>query len=126
VITVLAWYRKKPSEKRRSVSRERLQSAITDAVRKTDPKCRGLVGVIVQPETPKARLDANWSIRGVRFGNADRDMCGSALATIVEGMQREFSLADHVAGSADKRDELESDVLMLNEPYPWVRSDEKR
>jgi hypothetical protein len=126
VIAVLAWYRKKPSEKRRSVSLERLQAAITDAVRKTDPKCEGFLGVIVQPETPKAHLDANWSIRGVRFGNADRGMCGSALATIVEGMQREFILADYVPGSANKPDELESGVLMLNEPYPWLTPDEER
>jgi hypothetical protein len=44
----LAWYRKKPSEKRDSVSRERLQSAITEAVKEADPKCQGFVGVIVQ------------------------------------------------------------------------------
>jgi hypothetical protein len=122
----LAWYRKKLSEKRSSVSRERLQSAITKAVKKADPKCRGFVGVIVQREMPKAHLDANWSIRGVRFGNADRDMCRSALTTIVERMQREFSLAEHVAGSAEKPDELESDVLVLIEPYPWVPPDEER
>ena len=106
----MAWHRKKPSDIRSAVSRARLKSAITKAVKKADPKCRGFVGVIVQRETPKAHLDANWSIRGVRFGNADRDMCGSALTTIVERMQREFSLAEHVAGSAEKPDELDPDV----------------
>jgi hypothetical protein len=121
----LAWYRKKPSEKRSSISRERLQSAITEAVKEADPKCQGFVGVIVQREMAKAHLDANWSIKGIRFGNADRDMCGSALTTIVERMQREFSLAEHVAGSAEKPDELESDVLTLNEPYPWMHPDEE-
>jgi hypothetical protein len=122
----LAWYRKKPSEKRDSVSRERLQSAITEAVKEADPKCQGLVGVIVQRETPKANLDANWSIKGIRFGNADRDMCGSALTAIVERMQRVFRLAEHVAGSAEKPDKLESEVLTLNEPYPWVHPNEER
>jgi hypothetical protein len=106
----LAWHRKKPSDTRSSVSPERLQSAITKAVKKADPKCEGFVGVIVQPETPKARLDADWAIKGVRFGKADRDKCRLALATIVERMQREFSLAAGVPGSAEKPDELESDV----------------
>jgi hypothetical protein len=108
-----------------SVSRERLQSAITNAVKKADPDCEAFVGVIVQRETPKAPLDANWAIRGVRFGKADRDKSSKALTTIVERMQREFSLAEHVAGLAEKPDELEPDVLMLNEPYPWVHPDEE-
>jgi hypothetical protein len=82
-----------------------LQSAITKAVKKADPKCEGFVGVIVQREVPKARLDADWAIKGVRFGKADRDMSSAALATIVERMQREFSLAADVSGSAEKPDE---------------------
>jgi hypothetical protein len=98
----LAWYRKKPSEKRGSVSRERLQTAITKAVKKADPKCAGFVGVIVQRQTPKARLDADWAIKGVRFGKADRDTSSVALATIVDRMQREFSLAADVPGSGRK------------------------
>jgi hypothetical protein len=122
---VLAWYRKKPSEKRDSVSRERLQSAITEAIKEADPKFQGFVGVIVQRQTPKARLDANWSIKGIRFGTADRDICGPALKTIAERMQREFSLVEHVAGSAEKPDKPESEVLTLNEPYPWVHPDER-
>jgi hypothetical protein len=122
----LAWHWKKPSDNRSSVSRERLQSAITKAVKKADPKCAGFVGVIVQRETPKTQLDANWAIKGVRFGKADRDKCSLALATIVERMQREFSLAKRVAGSTENPDELQSDVLTLIEPYPWVRPDQER
>jgi hypothetical protein len=123
----LAWLPKKQSsDDRSSVSRDRLQSAITEAVKKADPDCAGFVGVVVQRQTPKARLDANWAIKGVKFGKADRAKCSQALATIVERMQREFSLAEHVAGSAEKPDELESDVLMLNEPYSWVHPDEER
>jgi hypothetical protein len=74
------------------VSREHLQSAITEAVKKTEPACEAFVGVIVRRETPKSRFDANWSVRGVRFGRADRDKASQALATIVERMRREFSL----------------------------------
>jgi hypothetical protein len=97
----LAWLPKKQSsDDRSSVSRDELQSAITEAVKKAGPDCEAFVGVIVQRETPMARLDANWAIRGVRFGKADRDKCGNALTTIVERMQREFVLAPHVPGSS--------------------------
>jgi hypothetical protein len=85
-----------------AVSRERLQSAFAKAVKKADPKCEGFVGVIVQRETPKERLDANWAIRGVRYGNADRARCSKALTTLAERMQREFILEPHVPGSTDK------------------------
>jgi hypothetical protein len=98
----LAWHPKKQSSNRSSVSRERLQSAITEAVKKADPDCEAFVGVIVQRETPKARFDANWAIRGIRFGKADRDKSGLALATIVERMQREFSLAADDSGSSER------------------------
>jgi hypothetical protein len=90
------------SDDRSSVSRDRLQSAITEAVKQADPDCEAFVGVIVQRETPKARLDANWAIRGVRYGNADREKCSKALTRIVERMQREFILDPHVPGSTDK------------------------
>jgi hypothetical protein len=93
----LAWLPKeKSSDDRSSVSRDRLQSAITEAVKKADPDCEGFVGVIVQRESPKERLDANWAVKGVKFGKADRDKSSNALATIVERMQREFVLAPHV------------------------------
>jgi hypothetical protein len=71
---ILAWLRiKGPHDDRSSVSLERLQSAITEAVKKSDPGCETFVGVIVRRETPKARVGANWALRGVRFGKADRD-----------------------------------------------------
>jgi hypothetical protein len=93
---ILAWLPKnQPRDDRSSVSRESLQSAITEAVKKADPSCEGFSGVIVQPETPKTRFDANWAIKGVRFGKADREKTSQALATIVERMQREFILRDH-------------------------------
>jgi hypothetical protein len=106
----LAWLRKKQSsDDRSSVSRDRLQSAITEAVKKADPDCEGFVGVLVQRQTPKERLAANWALKGVRFGKADRDKCSRALTTIVERMQREFILAPHVHGSSDKPGQLKSD-----------------
>jgi hypothetical protein len=69
-----------------------LESAITEAVRKEAPGCEALVGVIVQPIKPKSRFDANWVVRGVKFGRTDREKASEAIAVVVERMQREFKL----------------------------------
>jgi hypothetical protein len=95
---ILAWRKKKSDNERSSISRERLESAITDAVKKADPAFEAFVGVVVQRVTPEADSDVNWSIRGVRFGRADREKSREALATVVEWMEREFSLAEDPAG----------------------------
>ena len=92
---MIIWrHTKPPFDGRRSVSRELLQSAITDAVKKAEPGCEPFAGVVIERETPKSPYDANWAIRGVRFGRADRDKSSQALATIVEEAQRCFSLAE--------------------------------
>jgi hypothetical protein len=101
--TILAWF-EKSSDDRSSVSRDQLQSAITEAVKNADPGCEGFAGVIVRRETPKARLDANWAVKGVRFGKADRDKSSKALTTIVERMQREFVLEPRVPRPDTPRD----------------------
>jgi hypothetical protein len=80
-------------DNRISLSTDSLQSAIAEAVRKSDPACQGFVGVIIKRETPKSRFGANWGIRGVKFGSADREKSNKAIAAIVECMQREFRLS---------------------------------
>jgi hypothetical protein len=102
----LAWLRKKGTlDDRSSVSLEHLQSAITEPVKKSDPGCESFVGVIVQRETPKARFDANWAVKGVRFGKTNRDKSAEALATIIERMQREFRLVEDGPGFFKKPDD---------------------
>jgi hypothetical protein len=71
-----------------------LEWVITEAVKKEGIGCEAFVGVIVQQTRPKSRFDANWAVRGVKFGRADRDKANEAIATIVERMQREFRLSD--------------------------------
>jgi hypothetical protein len=82
-------------EQRRSVSRtaEELELTITEAVKAT-PDCEAFVDVIVQPTTPKSRLDANWEIRAIRFGGMDRKIAREALAPVVQRMQRKFRLTE--------------------------------
>ena len=92
------WQRAKPSDDRSSVSRDLLQSAITEAVKKADHDCEAFAGVVIKRKPPKSRLDANWAIQGVRFGRAARDKAGHALATIVERAQCYFSLSEDDPG----------------------------
>jgi hypothetical protein len=79
------------TEEKSSIAPETLQSAITEAVKKAEP---AFVSVIVQHVAPKSRFDANWTLRGVRFGKSDRAKANKAVATVVERMQREFRLSD--------------------------------
>jgi hypothetical protein len=79
---------------RRLVTPPTLETAIADAVKKGVPGCEMFVGVIVERTKPKSRFDANWALRGVKFGRADREKANLAISTIVERMQREFGLSD--------------------------------
>lgn len=80
-----------------------MQSAITEAVKRSEAGCKSFVGVVIRRETPKSRLDPNWAIKGIRFGRADRDKSALAITKIVERMQREFRLAEDNHRGSKKR-----------------------
>jgi hypothetical protein len=87
------WTGKKgPSSHRKRVPRKILELAIAAAVKNTDPQCEPFVGVLIEHHAPKSREDANWAIKGIRFGRADRDKCSVVLAFVVKKMQSEFEL----------------------------------
>jgi hypothetical protein len=89
---ILAFLTKKgPS--RNPITREQLQSAITDAVRKSDPDCEPFVGVVIA-RAAQLGVASNWTIRGVKFGKADREKSNQALKSIVERMQLEFVISE--------------------------------
>jgi hypothetical protein len=71
-----------------------LEHTITDAVRKAAPSCEPLVGVIVQKMHPKSRYEPNWTVRGIKFGKADRNATNGALTGVLEKMQKEFRVAE--------------------------------
>jgi hypothetical protein len=82
-------------ERRVSITLPELELVISEAV-KAAPGCEDFVGVMVQHEKPKSRLDPNWKIKGVKFGKSDRKMATEALATVVERTQRELLVSDRV------------------------------
>src|ERR1700730_17837906 len=88
----------RPLDNRKPISREEMQAAITGAVKKADPDCEAFVGVIVERKKRSSLAEANWDIRGIKFGRADRKKAGDAVTTILERMQREFNLSDERVG----------------------------
>jgi hypothetical protein len=80
---------------RKPISREEIQAAITGAVRKADHDCGPFVGVIVGQTKRSSVADANWAVRGIKFGRADRNKASDAVNRIVERLQCEFNLSDN-------------------------------
>ena len=100
------WWSK---DTRVSKTAEELELTITEAVQAA-PGCEAFVGVIIQRTTPKSRLDANWELRGTKFGRTDRKIAKEALTPIVERMQREFRLPERPTKSPFARHKASADV----------------
>jgi hypothetical protein len=79
---------------RRPITLKHLELDIAKAVRETDTECEALIGVIVERVVPKSRGDVNWTLRGVRYGRAERTRCNAAIAVIVERLQSEYIVSD--------------------------------
>lgn len=86
--------KKQPTVNRTSMTRAALELAIAEAVRKANPECSTLIGVIVERVDPKTPGGANWAVKGIKFGKADRDRCAAAISKLVESGQLEFEISD--------------------------------
>jgi cold shock CspA family protein len=80
--------------KRTPIKRAALELAIAETVRERDPQCKELMGIIIERIAPTAAGGANWALKGIKYGKADRDRCSVLVATCVEERQREFELSD--------------------------------
>lgn len=89
--------------KKQAISRSTLESAITEAVKKSAPECKNFIGVIVERENTASQSQSNWDVRGVRFGKSDRKKAGNALITILERFRLKYSLSEGVASRPSKR-----------------------
>ena len=70
-----------------------MQAAITEAVKKVDPDCGAFVGVFVERTKRTSILEANWAVKGIKFGRADRNKARDAVNRIVERMKCDFNLS---------------------------------
>jgi hypothetical protein len=82
------------SDSREQIKCETLEVAIATAVKRSDPSCEPFIGVFVERRAPKSRDEANWAVRGVKFGKAERENCNAALSVIVDRLKREFEISD--------------------------------
>src|SRR5207248_10627662 len=78
---------------RTPITQTALEAALAEAVRARDTQCEGLVGIIIERVNPAPPGGANWSVKGVKYGKAERDRCAMALSACVEQMQREFEVS---------------------------------
>lgn len=80
--------------KRTSITRASLELAILETVRASDPQCEGIVGVIVERIVPESPGAANWTVKGVKYGKAERSRCSAALTHCVDEGRLEFEISD--------------------------------
>jgi hypothetical protein len=79
---------------REAISRASLEAAIAKAVKTANPICEAFGSVFVERLKPQSPQDANWDIRGVKFGRADRAAASDALTAVVERLQGQFLLSN--------------------------------
>jgi hypothetical protein len=80
--------------KRTPITRAALELAIAETVRDSSPECSALIGVIVERVVPGSPGAANWVLKGVKYGKAQRDRCRAALFICVEDGLREYDVSD--------------------------------
>jgi hypothetical protein len=87
--------RKRPlSSSREQIKSVVLEDAIATAVKRSDPSCEAFIGVFVKRSARNSRGEANWDVRGIKFGKAERENCNAALSVIVDRLKREFEISD--------------------------------
>lgn len=79
---------------RKSVGRKEIEQLLTDAVRASHPEFEDFAGVIVERVVPPTPGGANWAIKGIRFGRADRYRSGVILSYCVDEAQMKLELND--------------------------------
>ena len=83
------------SDKKRTwITRAALEQTLVETVRDSDPECEGLIGIIVERIVSASPDRANWAVKGVKYGKAERERCGAAISKCVEDSQREFEVLD--------------------------------
>ena len=83
-----------PKAERQRMTRTALEREITGRVKSRRAECKEFVGVIIEYVKPKLPGDANWGLKGVRYGKANREVCAAALSETVAESQLEFELSD--------------------------------
>src|SRR6266700_5840409 len=65
---------------RKPMTREALEQSLAEAVRAGHPEFETFAGVIVERVVPERPGEANWAVKGVKYGKADRYRSGIVLS----------------------------------------------
>ena len=65
---------------REPIKRAALEAAITTAMKRSRTSCEPFVGIIIERVAPNSSDEANWAVKGVKFGKSERAECNSALS----------------------------------------------
>jgi CspA family cold shock protein len=84
------------AKKRTWIARAALESALAETVRGSDSRCEGLIEIIVERIVPGSPDGANWAVKGVKYGKAEREPCSAAISKFVEESQSEFEVSDWI------------------------------
>lgn len=79
---------------RKPISRTDLEQMLAETIRTSHPECEPFVGVIVERTAPASPGEAGWAVKGIRFGIADRTLCGAALSNCLNELQQQFQVVD--------------------------------
>lgn len=79
---------------RKPMTREALEQSLTEAVRASHSEFESFAGVIVERIVPGEPGGANWAVKGVKYGKADRHRSGVVLSHCAEEAQLGFELSD--------------------------------
>jgi hypothetical protein len=71
-----------------------MREAITTAVKRSNPNCEPFVCIFIERISPNSSDEANWAVKGIKFGKSERERCNSALSLIIDRLKREFEIAD--------------------------------
>jgi hypothetical protein len=82
------------AKKRTWIARAALESALAETVRGSDSRCEDLIEIIVERVVPGSPDGANWAVKGVKYGKAEREPCSAAISKFVEESQSEFEVSD--------------------------------
>jgi hypothetical protein len=94
-LSLLLEYEKMPSVPRTEVSQSALESAIAAEIKTFDSSCRDFVGVIIEGRSTDSDSEANWQVKGLRFGKSDREKARLALDSVLPQMQQQFILKEY-------------------------------
>jgi hypothetical protein len=92
---------KRLNKSRKPITRTALEQSLADAVRSIAPECEAFVGLILERVVPKTPGGANWIVKGVRYGKADRHKCERALGASLDENQLEYALIDELPESEE-------------------------